>query len=221
MDFRICQIRTWLEKVYGFLCFHNMSYPYMARESIWIPLLSEYVRSVRGQRKYMDSFAFRICQIRTWPEKVYGFLCFQNMSDPYVARESIWIPLFSEYARCVRGQRKYMDSFVFRICQIRTCPDKVYRFLCFQNMPDPYVARESIPIPLFSEYARSVRGQRKYTDSFVFRICQIRTCPEKVYRFLCFQNMPDPYMARESIWIPFMRDDLKCDENTIIIGEKH
>ena len=33
-----------------------------------------------------------------------------------------------------------------------------------------------------------------------------------------FQNMPDPFVARESIWIPFMRDELKCDENTIIIG---
>ena len=72
----------------------------MARESIWIPLFSEYVRSVRGQRKYMDSFAFRICQIRTWLEKVYGF---QNMSDPYMARESIWIPLLSEYVISVHG----------------------------------------------------------------------------------------------------------------------
>ena len=71
--FRICQIRTWLEKVYGFLCFQNMSDPYMARES------------------------------KGWLGKVYGFLCFQNMSDPYVARESIWIPLLSEYVISVHG----------------------------------------------------------------------------------------------------------------------
>eukprot|EP00048_Salpingoeca_helianthica_P000048 m.38819 g.38819 ORF g.38819 m.38819 type:complete len:191 (-) comp10045_c0_seq1:20-592(-) len=32
------------------------------------------------------------------------------------------------------------------------------------------------------------------------------------------QTMPDPYVARESIWIPFMHDTLKCDESTIIIG---
>ncbi len=32
------------------------------------------------------------------------------------------------------------------------------------------------------------------------------------------KNMPDPVLARESIWIPFMHDRLKCDENTIIIG---
>lgn len=32
------------------------------------------------------------------------------------------------------------------------------------------------------------------------------------------RNMPDPVAARESVWIPFMRDTLRCDENTIIIG---
>ncbi|XP_071961918.1 serine hydrolase RBBP9-like [Antedon mediterranea] len=30
--------------------------------------------------------------------------------------------------------------------------------------------------------------------------------------------MPDPDVARESEWIPFMQDVLKCDEFTIIIG---
>ncbi|XP_064643898.1 putative hydrolase RBBP9 [Lineus longissimus] len=32
------------------------------------------------------------------------------------------------------------------------------------------------------------------------------------------KNMPDPVTARESIWLPFMRNELHCDENTIIIG---
>ncbi|KAM3575107.1 hypothetical protein VYU27_003020 [Nannochloropsis oceanica] len=32
------------------------------------------------------------------------------------------------------------------------------------------------------------------------------------------QNMPDPYTARESIWLPFMKEKLKCDASTIIIG---
>lgn len=32
------------------------------------------------------------------------------------------------------------------------------------------------------------------------------------------RNMPDPCTARESIWIPFMHNEMKCDENTIIIG---
>ena len=32
------------------------------------------------------------------------------------------------------------------------------------------------------------------------------------------RNMPDPLLARESIWIPFMRDNLHCNEGTIIIG---
>ncbi|XP_023348558.1 putative hydrolase RBBP9 [Eurytemora carolleeae] len=32
------------------------------------------------------------------------------------------------------------------------------------------------------------------------------------------RNMPDPITARESIWLPFMKDELKVDEKTIIIG---
>jgi predicted alpha/beta hydrolase family esterase len=32
------------------------------------------------------------------------------------------------------------------------------------------------------------------------------------------RNMPDPITAREAIWIPFMHDEMGCDENTIIIG---
>jgi len=30
--------------------------------------------------------------------------------------------------------------------------------------------------------------------------------------------MPDPVMAREAIWIPFMEQQLNCDSNTVIIG---
>lgn len=30
--------------------------------------------------------------------------------------------------------------------------------------------------------------------------------------------MPDPYVARKSIWLPYMRDVLKVDESTILIG---
>jgi len=32
------------------------------------------------------------------------------------------------------------------------------------------------------------------------------------------RDMPDPLLARESFWLPFMRDELVCDENTIIVG---
>ncbi|KAK7127247.1 hypothetical protein R3I94_018436 [Phoxinus phoxinus] len=32
------------------------------------------------------------------------------------------------------------------------------------------------------------------------------------------KNMPDPVTARESIWLPFMEKDLRCDEETLIIG---
>lgn len=32
------------------------------------------------------------------------------------------------------------------------------------------------------------------------------------------ENMPDPYNARRNIWIPFIRDVLRADENTILVG---
>ena len=31
-------------------------------------------------------------------------------------------------------------------------------------------------------------------------------------------GMPDPNCARESIWLPYMRDVLKCDADTVLIG---
>ncbi|XP_071787861.1 serine hydrolase RBBP9-like isoform X2 [Asterias amurensis] len=32
------------------------------------------------------------------------------------------------------------------------------------------------------------------------------------------KSMPDPVKARESIWIPFLHDQLLCDKKTIILG---
>jgi hypothetical protein len=33
-----------------------------------------------------------------------------------------------------------------------------------------------------------------------------------------FHDMPDPDVARESIWLPFIREQLGCDEHSIIVG---
>nr|XP_039267215.1 serine hydrolase RBBP9-like [Styela clava] len=35
---------------------------------------------------------------------------------------------------------------------------------------------------------------------------------------LKMRNMPDPVIAREKIWVPFMRDEMKIGENSVIIG---
>ncbi|XP_071490576.1 serine hydrolase RBBP9-like [Diadema antillarum] len=32
------------------------------------------------------------------------------------------------------------------------------------------------------------------------------------------RSMPDPEVARESIWIPFMHKEMGCDEKTVIVG---
>lgn len=32
------------------------------------------------------------------------------------------------------------------------------------------------------------------------------------------KNMPDPVTARESKWLPFMEQQLKCDDQTVIVG---
>ena len=41
----------------------------------------------------------------------------------------------------------------------------------------------------------------------------------QIYGVSCdLQNMPDPITAKERIWIPFMHDNMNCDESTIVIG---
>ena len=32
------------------------------------------------------------------------------------------------------------------------------------------------------------------------------------------RNMPDPVVARESVWVPFLRDECGCDARTIVVG---
>jgi len=32
------------------------------------------------------------------------------------------------------------------------------------------------------------------------------------------QSMPDPYEAKESIWLPFIHEQLQADENTVLVG---
>eukprot|EP00285_Hemiselmis_virescens_P013689 CAMPEP_0173395772 /NCGR_PEP_ID=MMETSP1356-20130122/33312_1 /TAXON_ID=77927 ORGANISM="Hemiselmis virescens, Strain PCC157" /NCGR_SAMPLE_ID=MMETSP1356 /ASSEMBLY_ACC=CAM_ASM_000847 /LENGTH=182 /DNA_ID=CAMNT_0014354621 /DNA_START=46 /DNA_END=594 /DNA_ORIENTATION=+ len=35
----------------------------------------------------------------------------------------------------------------------------------------------------------------------------------------CFcENMPDPHEAKESIWLPFIRDTMKADSNCVLVG---
>lgn len=38
------------------------------------------------------------------------------------------------------------------------------------------------------------------------------------YEVILPKCMPDPYDAKEKVWIPFIRDELKADENTLLIG---
>ena len=43
---------------------------------------------------------------------------------------------------------------------------------------------------------------------------------EATHRFseIVLRDMPDPELARESIWLPFMAGELKCGPDTIVIG---
>eukprot|EP00667_Euglena_gracilis_P028191 EG_transcript_35667 len=34
----------------------------------------------------------------------------------------------------------------------------------------------------------------------------------------CDGGMPDPYAAREAVWLPYIRDVLKCDADTVLVG---
>ena len=40
----------------------------------------------------------------------------------------------------------------------------------------------------------------------------------QLFSEIILEDMPDPYVARESIWIPFILNELKVDEHTIVIG---
>ena len=48
-----------------------------------------------------------------------------------------------------------------------------------------------------------------------FALQASKTFPE--YEIV-LRNMPVPYVAKESIWIPFIKNDIGVDENTIIVG---
>ena len=39
-----------------------------------------------------------------------------------------------------------------------------------------------------------------------------------LYSEVLLRNMPDPQNARRSIWLPFMLNELRADENTVVIG---
>ena len=32
------------------------------------------------------------------------------------------------------------------------------------------------------------------------------------------RNMPDPYVAKESVWIPFIKNEMGADSSTIVVG---
>ena len=35
------------------------------------------------------------------------------------------------------------------------------------------------------------------------------------------ERMPDPVAAKESVWVPFMRDTLGADASTVVVGHSH
>ena len=39
-----------------------------------------------------------------------------------------------------------------------------------------------------------------------------------IFDEVILRNMPDPVGAKESIWLPFVKDELGADKNTVIIG---
>lgn len=45
------------------------------------------------------------------------------------------------------------------------------------------------------------------------RLDESRSFSEVVLR-----DMPDPVLARETVWLPFIRDELRADANTVLIG---
>jgi predicted alpha/beta hydrolase family esterase len=46
----------------------------------------------------------------------------------------------------------------------------------------------------------------------------LQTELEKLHLPVVAKDFPDNHLARESFWVPFLKDTLQADENTIIIG---
>lgn len=47
---------------------------------------------------------------------------------------------------------------------------------------------------------------------------QLAHTPPLTPSCLSLRNMPDPVGARESVWLPFMKNELQCGEDTVIVG---
>lgn len=47
---------------------------------------------------------------------------------------------------------------------------------------------------------------------------KLLTQHSELFSEVILQDMPDPIIAHENIWVPFLRDTLNADENTIVIG---
>ena len=42
---------------------------------------------------------------------------------------------------------------------------------------------------------------------------------KELFDEIVLEDMPDPIMAHENIWLPFLKDTLNANENTIIVGQ--
>lgn len=55
----------------------------------------------------------------------------------------------------------------------------------------------------------------EHTNWYSYVRDELRTIPGLQ---VVLQNMPDPVYARESVWLPFMKRHLGCDQTTVVIG---
>ena len=61
-------------------------------------------------------------------------------------------------------------------------------------------------------------GCSSVLNSNWYRFMQKELLQTNKFSEVILQDMPDPFQARESIWLPFIRNQLKLDGNTIFIG---
>jgi uncharacterized protein len=45
-----------------------------------------------------------------------------------------------------------------------------------------------------------------------------RVLADGIAEEVALKSMPDPHTARESIWLPYMRDKLGADEHSVLVG---
>ncbi|KAH9197913.1 hypothetical protein AeNC1_000094 [Aphanomyces euteiches] len=171
-----------------------------------------------------------------------------DMPDPMTARESTWLPHVRDVMKCdensvivghssgAQAAMRYAETTkVAGLVLVSVCVtdlgDENERASGYYNRPWAYdKVRENVswivqfgsPDDRFLPAAEQQQVAEGLNSEFHFLKGKdhymTRREPLILQALVVLKDMPDPFVARETIWLPFIRDVMKCDEDTVIIG---